>query len=80
MKGYGNPKIRNNQMREDMKAKGYVQTFVFIPANRKANIQAVANFCQGTSIAIMMLRVPFMRRARSFGILGFNLVLMPGGA
>ena len=79
MKGYGNPKTRNNQMREDMKAKGYVQTFVFVPANRKATIQAVAHFCQGTNIITMMIRVPFVERARSFGILGFNLVLMPGG-
>lgn len=79
MKGYGNPKTRNNQMRDDMKAKGYVQTFVFVPANRKANIQAVAQYCQGANISTLMLRVPFMRRARSLGILGFNLVLMPGG-
>jgi hypothetical protein len=78
MKTYDNPKTRNNKIRENMKAKGFIQTFVFIPSNRKDVIQTVAKHCRTNKWLTVMIAIPFMKRSRTFGILGIRLVLMPG--
>ena len=77
MKNYNHNKIHNNSIRSTMKGKGYIQTFVWIPKNRKADIQTVAKHYRDKQKLHILLSLPFLKTYKRFTLLWIDVLLMP---